>query len=549
MTGRVSSGGAVPSRAPVLAVRDLRIAFGATVAVDGLSFDVAPGRCLGIVGESGSGKSATALALLGLHRGATVQGRVTFEGTELLTATPEALRRVRGAGIAMVFQDPLSALSPFHTVGHQIAEVYRLHTGASRRAARQRAVEVLDQVHIADPVRRAVQYPHQFSGGMRQRALIAMALACRPRLIVADEPTTALDVTVQARILDLLDEVRATTGTALLLVSHDLGVIAGSCDEVVVMRRGSAVEHGPVERVLGAPQAAYTRELLAAVPRLDAAPRAGRPSGGVPPPAGTAAPGGDMPVLRLVDVRRHFPGRRRAQPVRAVDGITLDVRRGETLGIVGESGTGKSTLARMMVGLLAPTSGTVEFPGPGSAQMVFQDPQSSLNPRRTVGESIADGRRHPRDRVVELLARVGLEADDYDRYPHELSGGMRQRVAIARALAPRPGLLVCDEPVSSLDVTTQAQVLALLAEIQREYVLTIVFVSHDLAVVRQVADRVAVLQHGRVVEFGDVGDVYARPVHPYTRELLAAVPVTDPAQARLRRAARRPAVPAAQAVT
>ncbi|WP_242625167.1 dipeptide ABC transporter ATP-binding protein [Krasilnikovia cinnamomea] len=506
-------------------MRDLRIAFGARVAVDGLSFEIGPGRSLGIVGESGSGKSATALALLGLHPTATVQGRVTFEGTELLTARPDVLRRVRGAGIAMVFQDPLSALSPFHTVGAQIAEVYRLHTGATRRAARQRAVEVLDQVHIADPVRRAAQYPHQFSGGMRQRALIAMALACGPRLIVADEPTTALDVTVQAQILDLLEEVRATTGTALLLVSHDLGVIAGSCDEVVVMRGGSAVEHGPVERVLGAPQAPYTRQLLAAVPRLDAAPRtAGAPAGAA--------------LLRLVDVRRDFPGRRRGQQVRAVDAVTLDVRRGETLGIVGESGTGKSTLARMMVGLLAPSSGTVEFTGPGLPQMVFQDPQSSLNPRRSVGDSVGGG-RHRRDRVVDLLTRVGLAAADYDRYPHELSGGMRQRVAIARALAPRPALLVCDEPVSSLDVTTQAQVLALLAEIQREYALTIVFVSHDLAVVRQVADRVAVLRHGTVVELGDVDDVYARPVHPYTRELLAAVPVTDPAQARRRRAARR----------
>ena len=522
-----------------LTVEDLRIRFGDTVAVDGLSFEVPAGGALGIVGESGSGKSATALALLGLHRDATIGGRIAFGGTDLTTLTPRGWRDIRGARIAMVFQEPLTALSPFHRIGDQIAEVYRLHTGASRRAARERAVEVLGQVHIADPARRAAGYPHQFSGGMRQRALIAMAIVCRPQLIVADEPTTALDVTVQAQILDLLDEVRQTTGAALLLISHDLGVVAGSTDELVVMRRGRAVEHGPTATVLSAPREEYTRELLGSVPQPG-------------PPRGIVG----EPLLRLDGVRKHFPQPRRGswrrpEPVRAVDGVTLDVREGETLGVVGESGTGKTTLARMMVGLLPPTAGTITLAGADiarrrgrSVQMVFQDPLSSLNPRRTVGESIADplrlaGVTDPRPRVEDLLDRVGLARREYDRYPHQLSGGMRQRVGIARALAPRPRLIVCDEPVSSLDVTTQAQVLVLLEDLRREFGLTMVFVTHDLAVLRQIADRVAVLSGGRVVEIGDTARVYEQPEHPYTKELLAAVPVTDPAEARRLRALRR----------
>ncbi|MEV7420258.1 ABC transporter ATP-binding protein [Streptomyces sp. NPDC089919] len=520
--------------APLVEVADLTVDFpvggsGATLrAVDGLSFTLAPGRALGIVGESGSGKSTVAAALLGLHQdtGARLSGTVTVAGTDVAAAGPAALRRLRGGLAAMVFQDPLSSLDPYYAVGDQIAEVYRVHHDAGRRAARARAVEVLDRVGIPDAARRARARPHEFSGGMRQRALIAMALACEPRLLIADEPTTALDVTVQAQILDLLRDLREERGLGLLLVTHDVGVAAESVDDLLVMRDGAAVERGPVGRVLAAPAQPYTRALLAAVPRLDG-----------PLPAAAAAPDPTVaPVVEAVGLRKTFGRGKNA--VAAVAEVSLALRPGETLGIVGESGSGKSTLGRMLVGLLEPGAGEVRHEGRPSrgiargAQMVFQDPGSSLNPRRSVGESIADplraagerDERVVRDRVRELLARVGLDPEHYDRYPHEFSGGQRQRIGIARALAPRPRLIVCDEPVSALDVTTQAQVTALLRELQQELGLALVFIAHDLAVVRQVSDRVAVMRQGRIVEEGPVGQVYGSPAHAYTRQLLAAVP-------------------------
>ncbi|MGW4232295.1 ABC transporter ATP-binding protein [Streptomyces sp. NPDC004980] len=538
---------------PLVRVEDLTIDFGTVRAVDGLSFTLEAGGALGVVGESGSGKSASAYALLGLHRGtgARVTGSVHVAGTDVGAADETELRALRGAKAAMVFQDPLSSLDPYYTVGDQIAEVYRVHTAASRRAARARAVEVLDRVGIPDAARRARSRPHEFSGGMRQRALIAMALACEPRLIVADEPTTALDVTVQAQILDLLHDLRRETGMGLLLVTHDVGVAAESVDDVLVMQDGRAVERGPVAEVLGAPRQPYTRELLASVPRVDVRRAA------VPGPR-TAPPGGE-PLLEAVGLRREFG--RGSGRVAAVDGVSLTVHAGETLGIVGESGSGKTTLGRMLVRLLDPTSGRLRYAGEdiGSLsekafrphrrelQMVFQDPVASLNPRRSIGESVADPLRAAgegdetriRDRVSELLERVGLDADRYDRYPHEFSGGQRQRVGIARALAAEPKLIVCDEPVSALDVTTQAQVIALLSELQRELGIGLVFIAHDLAVVRQVSDRVAVMRQGRIVEQGAVDEVYGSPQDPYTRQLLAAVPALDPALAAVRRTARK----------
>ncbi|MFG2418933.1 dipeptide ABC transporter ATP-binding protein [Streptomyces sp. NPDC048448] len=626
-------GGPDDSDDTLVDVRDLVVGFGDLRAVDGLSFTLKKGAALGLVGESGSGKSTVASALLALHRGtgARVGGAVRVAGVDVQAASDDELRRLRGGKAAMVFQDPLSSLDPYYAVGDQIAEVYRVHVKASRRAARARAVEVLDRVGIADAARRARSRPHEFSGGMRQRALIAMALACAPDLLIADEPTTALDVTVQAQILDLLHTLREETGMGLLLVTHDVGVAAESVDDVLVMRHGRAVERGPVAAVLGAPREAYTRELLGAVPRVEVArvmvPRVGVPgvgvrNAGVPGVdarrvrAGVAVPapveggggeagadgrgasdggasgvgasdrgvsGGGVSdggvsddrasvagasvgdssggasadgavgevVLEAVDLRREFGrGKRRFT---AVDGVSLTVRRGETLGVVGESGSGKTTLGRMLVGLLEPTAGSVRYEGRAQSgvrptvQMVFQDPVSSLNPRRSVGESIADplrarGERDEtriRGRVRELLERVGLEAAHYDRYPHEFSGGQRQRVGIARALAADPRVIVCDEPVSALDVTTQAQVVALLAELQRELGLALVFVAHDLAVVRQVSDRVAVMRGGRIVEHGLADDVYESPQDPYTKQLLAAVPALDPEVAAERRRARR----------
>ncbi|MFE7517008.1 dipeptide ABC transporter ATP-binding protein [Streptomyces sp. NPDC057540] len=536
---------------PLVEVSDLTVEFereaGAVRAVDGLSFTLGEGRALALVGESGSGKSTVAGALLGLHRGtgARVGGTVRVGGIDVAGAGPAELRRLRGGVAAMVFQDPLSALDPYHAVGDQIAEVHRIHHPVSRKAARARAVEVLGRVGIPDAARRSRSRPHEFSGGMRQRALLAMALACEPQLLVADEPTTALDVTVQAQILDLLHELRRETGTALLLVTHDVGVAAESVDEVLVMRDGREVERGPVAGVLNAPSAPYTRALLSAVPRLDG-------------PARTAAGKGEV-LLEAVGLRKEF-GRGKSA-VTAVDDASLTVRAGETLGVVGESGSGKTTLGRMLVRLLDPTGGELRYGGTeiGSLserglrpyrrelQMVFQDPVASLNPRRSVGESIADplrvaGERDEtriRGRVRELLDRVGLDPDRYGAYPHEFSGGQRQRVGIARALAAEPRLIVCDEPVSALDVTTQAQVTALLAELQGELGLGLVFIAHDLAVVRQVSDRVAVMRAGRIVEQGTVAEVYGTPRDPYTRQLLAAVPSLDPVLAAERRERRQ----------
>jgi ABC-type glutathione transport system ATPase component len=532
---------------PILAVEDLRITFGSVTALKGLSFELEPGHALGLVGESGSGKSAAALALLGLHRGtsAEVGGRILLqpradepdaEPVEINSADPTTLRRIRGRELAMIFQEPLTSLDPYHRVGEQIAAVHRLHFGSGHDEARKRASAALDQVGI-DAKAKYRAYPHEFSGGMRQRALIAMALVLEPRVLVADEPTTALDVTVQAQILALLGRLREEIGLSLILISHDLAVVGGNVDDVLVLKEGEEVERGPVRRVLTVPQHPYTKALLAAIPRLDAE----LPSLSIP----VSEEGPAEPLLRITDLNVTFPAHRGAAATRAVDGVSLELREGESLGIVGESGSGKSTLGRSIVRLQKPTSGRIEFAGRdlgawrGRAlrehrrdlQLIFQDPASSLNPRRTIGESIAEplivhgekDRTKLRAAVDELLERVDLDRPLYHRYPHQLSGGQRQRAAIARALILRPRLVVCDEPVSALDVTTQAQVVRLLQELRAEFELTLVFIAHDLAVVRQVSDRIAVMNQGRIVE-----TLAAAALHeardPYTRALLEAVP-------------------------
>jgi peptide/nickel transport system ATP-binding protein len=531
---------------PLLSVRDLSVAFagetGVTRAVDGLSLDVAAGEVLALVGESGCGKSVTALSLVGLlgSPSATISGSASYRGNELIGAAPETLRRLRGEELAMIFQDPLSSLNPVLRVGDQIAEQIVAHRAVRRADARDRAIALLDRVGIPEPERRWRSYPHELSGGMRQRVMIAMALSCEPSILIADEPTTALDVTVQAQILDLIRELRAATGAGVLLITHDFGVVGELADRVAVMDAGRIVEHGTVEEVLGSPRDEHTRRLLDAVPRLDGPLR--------PPRAPTAAD--TTPVLALDELEVSFPirglRRRDERRVRAVDGVTLSIDPGETLGLVGESGSGKSTLARAAVRLLDPSAGSVSFAGRditragrreldplrAELQIVFQDPYGSLNPRKRARDIVGlPLRLHgvPKDeipaRVDALLERVGLEPAHADRWPHEFSGGQRQRIGIARALALEPRLVVLDEPVSALDVSVQAQILALLDDLQRDLGLSYLFISHDLAVVRQVADRVAVMRHGKLVELAPVADVYERPAHPYTAELLRAVPL------------------------
>jgi peptide/nickel transport system ATP-binding protein len=542
----------------LLTVEDLRVSFntqsGRVQAVDGVSFELAPGEVLAIVGESGSGKSVTAQTILGLTRSpnAEISGSARLGEQELLSASEGELQGVRGARVAMVFQDPMTSFNPVYKIGRQIAEAIRAHDhGTSKSAAHERAVELLDSVGIPDAAQRVDDYPHQFSGGMRQRAMIAMALALEPEILIADEPTTALDVTVQAQILALLERLNRERGLATILITHDLGVVAEVADRVLVMHNGLIVERGDLDQVFYAPVDSYTRKLLDAVVRLDAAPplRPGRES---------------ETLLEVTDLVKHFPVKRgllnrEVDQVRAVDGVSLSVRKGETLGLVGESGSGKSTLSRTILQLLAPSSGSVRFEGREIAglsrramrplrrqmQMVFQDPYASLNPRKRIGQIVGEPLRvqgeasgaELRREVQELLERVGLSAEHYDRFPHEFSGGQRQRIGIARALALRPKLIVADEPVSALDVSIRAQILDLLSELQAEFGLTYVFVAHDIGVVRHVSDRIAVMYKGKIVEEGPADAVCERPQDAYTKQLLSAVPIPDPREARARREA------------
>lgn len=542
--------------APVFAVDGLTVDFIAGRrshrAVDGVSLAVRPGRTLGVVGESGAGKSVTMLAALRLLATppARVRGAALLQGRDLLRLPRTELRRVRGQVVGMVFQDPQSSLHPAYRIGTQIAEAIRAHhPQTSRRVAHGRAVELLDRVGIPSALRRARDYPHEWSGGMRQRAMVALAIANRPALLVADEPTTALDVTVQAQVLDLLRDVQAEFGMALVLVTHDLGVVAEMADEVSVLHRGRVVEHGTADEVFHRPRAAHTVDLLAHRIRLDA-PALTTAARATP---GPGEPRGE-PVLEARNLVRHFPARTggRHRVVHAVDGVSLALYAGETLGLVGESGCGKSTLARTLVHLLPPTAGQVVFEGRDVTRLsraelrtvrarlriVFQDPLAALNPRRTVGDIVAEPLRihrrchgaELRDRVRQLLRQVAVPPQRADGYPHELSGGQRQRIGIARALALDPRVLVLDEPVSSLDAAVRGTILELLTTLQAQLGLSYLFISHDLAVVRQVSHRIAVMYLGRVVETGPAAALCARPAHPYTQALLSAVPVPDPAQ-------------------
>jgi oligopeptide/dipeptide ABC transporter ATP-binding protein len=540
-------------------------------AVRKLSLAVAPGECLGVVGESGAGKSQAFLAALGLlPPNGRVSGHARLGPLDLIGMPQADLDRIRGARIGLVFQDPMTSLTPHIRIGDQIAEPIIRHTGSASRDASSRALRLLQQVHVTDAERRMRQYPHELSGGMRQRVMIAIALACDPALLIADEPTTALDVSIQAQILSLLLELKRSRGMSMVLITHDMGAVAGVADRVAVMRDGEIVEADTVNAVFRAPRHEYTRALLAAVPRIDdvgmkaregamrlaAKPRAAG-TGELADRAGGADAAGasSAPALVLDDVRVEFNVRAGwfAAPrvLRAVDGVSLELAAGEAVGVVGESGSGKSTLARAALQLIRAQSGRVVWLGRAvdalsqsalkplrrDMQIIFQDPLASLDPRMTAAEIVGeplqvhrpDLNRAARGMAVsEALARVRLDPALATRYPHELSGGQCQRVGIARAMVLQPRLLICDEPVSALDVTVQEQIVTLLADLKRESGLAILFISHNLAVVRQLCERILVLYLGRMMELAPAAAVYSRPLHPYTRELLESAPIPDP---------------------
>ncbi len=546
---------------PLLRVSGLSVDFasprGAVRVVEDLSFDLHPGETLCIAGESGSGKSVTALSLMGLlpkPGGRIAAGSAIFDGTDLFSLPERRMAEIRGHEIAMIFQEPMTSLNPILTIGHQLIEGPMRHLGLSRKVATERAIQMLDSVRIAEPIRRLKQYPHELSGGMRQRVMIAMAMACNPKILIADEPTTALDVTVQAQILKLMQDLQRETGTAIILITHDMGVVAETADRAVIMRRGRAVETGEVSRIFRHQEHDYAKALLAAVPKF-------ADGGRAPAPLPEAAPLLDVRDLVVrFDVRGGGLIPRVTQRVHAVEKISFDLKPGETLALVGESGCGKSTTGKALLKLV-PSHGAVALKGATLGndvkawrrhmQMIFQDPMASLDPRMTVGELVAEplvihgiaAGAEIKDRVARLFDRVGLTADHMSRYPHEFSGGQRQRICIARALTLEPQIIVADECVSALDVSIQSQILELLKELQDELGVAYLFISHDMAVVEQVSHRVAVMYLGQIVEIGPAQAVLGDPRHPYTRKLLTAVPIADPSRRHLAREAPEGEVP------
>ncbi|MEP6906632.1 MAG: ABC transporter ATP-binding protein [Pseudoxanthomonas sp.] len=550
------------SDAPVISVRDLSISFAGTKVVHDLSFDIAPGCTLALVGESGSGKSVTSLAIMGLlpDRLGHATGSITLEGRELLTLPDAQMRRVRGSRVSMIFQEPMTSLNPVQRIGDQLAEAIRIHRGLKGAALDAAVIEMLRKVRIPDPEIRRRHYPHTFSGGMRQRVMIAMALACDPALIIADEPTTALDVTVQAQILALLKDLQRECGTAVLFITHDMGVVAEVADEVLVMRSGRVLERGPVHGIFSNPRDPYTRSLIEAAPsvagKLSAATVTAIPVDGLPRPQPDR-----LPVLDVANLSVRFPVHggflgRCTGVVHAVEDVSFSIAKGETLGLVGESGSGKSTIGKAVINLAPIHSGDVRVSGqrvdyddPQSlarmrreVQMIFQDPFGSLNARQTIGDAIIEPMHVHRlargaeavEKMEWLMERVGLDPARSTSLPHEFSGGQRQRICIARALAMSPRLIIADEAVSALDVSIKRQIMELLLDLQKEFGVAYLFISHDMAAVERICDRIAVMYVGEIVEIGARDDVIGRPGHRYTQRLLSAIPITHPAQRGMR---------------
>ncbi|MBS4202420.1 ABC transporter ATP-binding protein [Bacillus sp. FJAT-49732] len=536
---------------PILKVKDLRVSFhtrdGEFEAVRGINFEVKKGETLGIVGESGSGKSVTARSIMRLLPSPPSYmkaGEITFLGENLGSKTEKEMEAIRGRDIGMIFQDPMTSLNPTIRIGKQISESLIKHQKLSKKEAKKEAIEILKLVGIRNSEARYNQYPHEFSGGMRQRVMIAIALACRPTLLIADEPTTALDVTIQAQILNVMKDIQQKFGTSIILITHDLGVVAGMCDRVVVMKDGEVVETGTTEEIFESPKHPYTIRLLNALPRLDEKKKPKK----APLILGTMDKG--MPLLDVRSLKQYFD-MGKGNVLKAVDNINFHIKPGETLGLVGESGSGKSTTGRAILRLHEPTDGEVLYQGIAinrlsksemktmrrHMQMIFQDPYSSLNPRFKVLDIIGQAldihqlsgsSAERRKKVEKLLDMVGLEPFHADRYPHEFSGGQRQRIGIARALAVEPKFIVCDEPLSALDVSIQSQVVKLLEDLQQQLGLTYLFIAHDLSMVKHISDRVAVMYAGKIVELAESEELYSNPQHEYTKSLLAAIPIPDP---------------------